>query len=434
MRMFDYLLFSTNRLGKLDTRETEYWQMIFKKILKVGEEFEVQAPRIVDLDDIYDKFNHAFNPSRSIHQHGQYGIKEVTQDGSVPHGVEVVTVGKRFDWKEFYNMNHHIMQTFHSHDIFTSHHTGMHIHLLAGYTNNELTELEKNVPEIILANFYQLHRIFAPELYWIASGGAQNYAITRYVLFRRPPFDYSAVNTPMSIIREEMAERYNKYQMVNMNHCRFQRRELSTFHVEIRHPDTHLSPAVSTALVALEVALLNKAIELSQCGIISIKQDEYDFKKAIFDKFVNLGTGDRESDSTDLDFNDISNLQERTSAMVRWLKPEIVNLNPVAYEILKKIAVTPSSMMRINGMNWNQIEEKVYTPRLIDRENIDRLVEMLVLQQITDCPNDSDWISKASERLTLPIEKTAQLLKDLGSEKVVIFDDELGSYMMKSIV
>jgi hypothetical protein len=431
--MFDYLLFN-DRLGRLSTRDCEYWQMMFRKILKVGEEFEVQVPRNKDLDDVYDYFNRAFNPSRSIHQHGQYGIKEVMPDGSVPHGVEVVTVGKRFDWKEFYKMNQHIMDTFHEHDIHTSHHTGMHIHLLAGYTSNELTELERNVPEIILANFYQLHRIFAPELYWIASGGCQDYAITRYLLFRRPPFDFSATNTPMSVIKEELNERYGKYSMVNLNNCRFQRREVSTFHVEIRHPDTHLSPAVSSALVALEVALLHKAIDLSQCGIISIKQDEYDFKKAIFDKFVNFGTGDRESDSTDLDQEDIENLQLRTSAMVRWLKSEIYNINPVAYDILKKIAITPSSQMRISGMSWSQIDEKIYTPRMIDRENVDKLLEMLVLQQITDCANDGEWIGKASERLRVPIEKTQQLLKDLSTEKVVMFDDELGSYLMKSIV
>jgi hypothetical protein len=434
MKMFDYLLFNTNRLGKLSTRDCEYWQMMFRKILKVGEEFEVQAPQNKNLDDVYDYFNRAFNPSRSIHKHGQYGIKEVMPDGSVPHGVEVVTVGKRFDWKTFYEMNQHIMDKFYDHDIYTSHHTGMHIHLLAGYTNNEVTELERNVPEIILANFYQLHRIFAPELFWIASGGCQDYALTRYMLFRRPPFDYSAVNTSMSIIKEEMNERYGKYQMFNMNPCRFNRRELSTFHVEIRHPDTHLSPAVSTALVALEVALLHKAIDLSQCGIISIKQDEYDFKKIIFDKFVNFGTGDRESDSTDLDGEDIENLQLRTSAMVRWLKQEIYNINPIAYDILKKISVTPSSLMRIQGMSWSQIDEKIYTPRMVDRENLDKLLEVIVLQQITECDSNTDWLGKASDVLRVPIEKTQQLLKDMATEKIIIFDDELGSYMFKSIV
>jgi hypothetical protein len=433
MKMFDYLLFN-DRLGRLTTRDVEYWQMMFRKILKVGEEFEVQVPRNKSLSSVYDTFNNALNPSRSIHHHGEHGVKEVMEDGSVPHGVEVVTVGKRFDWKTFYDMNQHIMDTFQQHDIYTSHHTGMHIHLLAGYTNSDVTELERDVPEIILANFYQLHRIFAPELYWIASGGCNDYALTRYVLFRRPPFDYSATNTPMSVIKEEMSEKYSKYQMFNMNHSRFRNRTLSTFHVEIRHPDTHLSPAVSTALVALEVALLHKAIDLSQCGIISIKQDEYDFKKTIFDKFVNFGTGDRESDSTDLEQDDIESLQLRTSALIRWLKGEIYNINPVAYDILKKMSVTPSSLMRINGMSWSQIDEKLYTPRMIDRENVDKLLEVVILQQITDCENEADWIGKVSDRLRLPVDKTNQLMRDISHERLVMFDEELGSYMFKQVV
>jgi hypothetical protein len=331
-------------------------------------------------------------------------------------------------------MNEHIMNTFHEHNIYTSHHTGMHIHLLAGYTNNDLTELEKPVPEIILANFYQLHRIFAPELYWIASGGSQDYAITRYMLFRRPPFDYSAVTTPMGVIKEEMGEKYGKYQMFNMNHCRIRNRDVSTFHVEIRHPDTHLSPAISTALVALEVALLTKAIDLSQCGVISMKQDEYDFKKEIFSKFVNFGTGDRESDSTELEQEDIESLQYRTNAMIRWLKGEISNINPIAYEILKRIAVTPSALMRINGMSWSQIEEKIYTPRMVDQENIDKLVRMIMLQQITDCDSNNEWIELASNTLSLPLDKTASLLKDISMERVITFDEELGGMMLKQIV
>jgi hypothetical protein len=238
----------------------------------------------------------------------------------------------------------------------------------------------------------------------------------------------------MSVIREEMSERYGKYQMVNLNHSRFAGREIKQFHVEIRHPDTHLSPAVSTALVALEVALLHKAIDLSQCGIISIKQDEYDFKKSIFDRFVNFGTGDRESDSTDLDQEDIENLQLRTSALMRWLKQEITNINPVAYEMLKKLSITPSSLMRISGMSWQQIDEKIYTPRMVDREKVDKLLEMVVLQQITECDSDSEWLGKASEQLRVPIEKTQQLLRDLSTEKIVVFDNEIGGYMFKAIV
>jgi hypothetical protein len=71
---------------------------------------------------------------------------------------------------------------------------------------------------------------------------------------------------------------------------------------------------------------------------------------------------------------------------------------------------------------------------MVDRENLDKLLEMIVLQQITECDTNADWLGKASDVLRVPIEKTQQLLKDMSTEKIVIFDDELGSYMFKSIV
>jgi hypothetical protein len=436
--MFEKMMFS-NRLGRITSRDSDYWKMIFNKVLKVGEEFEVHVPDNLYGDYIFNRFREDFRPTGNLECIGEHGVYDVKTDGSVPNGMELVTVGRRFNWKTFYDQNKKIMEKFQQHDFYTTHNTGMHIHLLAGYSSDSGTsELEKNVPELILANLYQLHRIFAPELFWIASGGATRYAITRYTLFRRPPFDLSPMNQSMRDIQGEMSARYGKYQMVNMNHVKWNgdgsHREISRFHVEIRHPDTHLSPAYSTALVALEVALLNKAIEISQCGIISMKQEEYDFRKNLFEKFANMGTGDRDSDSSELTDDDIKKLEEMSSDMIKWFKSEITSISPVAYEILKKIAVTPASMMRIGGKSWKMIEEHLYTPELVDIENTDKLIQIIVMQQITDCKNMNTWKDKASNRLSVPFQKVNELLQYLGKEKIVVFDKEIGAMMFKQIV
>jgi hypothetical protein len=310
----------------------------------------------------------------------------------------------------------------------------MHIHLLAGYSNDaNISDLERNVPELILANYYQLHRIFAPELYWLASGGSQRHALTRYILFRRPPFDYTPMQTSMRQIQSNMNDKYGKYQMFNLNPLVWSNsRELSRFHVEIRHPDTLLSPAYASAIVALEVAMLNKAIELSQCGIISMKQEEYDFRRKLFDKFANMGTGDRDSDSSELTDEDIDKLAQMTSDMVRWFKSEIVGISTVAYEILTKIAVTPASMMRIGGKSWRMIEEEIYPQELVDNENIDKLNEIIVLQQITDCKTQSQWRSKVSDRLAVTTNKVNELINQIGRGKIVVWDKEIGSMLYKT--
>jgi len=434
-KLFEKLSFNTSRLGRLTTRDTEYWRMIFAKILKVGEEFEVHVPDERNLREAEHQLRDMFKPTHSVDIVGEYGIKEVTRDGSVPNGVEMITVGRRFNWKTMYEMNKKIMDEMRSLDFYTSYHTGMHIHLLAGYSSHGLSELEKNVPTIILANLYQLHRIFAPELYWIASAGATAEAMTRYTLFRQPLFDYSPINKPMEVIQAELNEKYGKYTMLNMNPSHFANsRELDRFHVEARYPDTVLSPAYATALVALEVAMIYKAIDLSQLGVILMKQEDYEERVALTKKFANYGGGERESDTSDIDQEDIEKFQTISSQMVSWFKAELLSISPIAYDILTKIAITPASLLRIQGKSWRQIEEYLYTPKLIDSDKKDKLIETIILQAITDCTSAGEWRTKAARRLNVEIRKFNELFDQIGEERIVAWDKGLGAMIFKQAV
>ncbi|MNS60951.1 hypothetical protein D3C72_939630 [compost metagenome] len=430
--MFEKLMMSNN-MGRLTSQETDYWKMFLGKVLKVGEEYEVVIPNDHGVSDTIRSFQHHFRPSGRIDHPGQHGIYDIKQDGSVPHGLELVTAGRRFDWKVFYNMNKKIMDKFQEIEMYTTYHTGMHIHILAGYNEYD-TELERNVPEIILANYYQLHRIFAPELFFMASSGTTRHGLTRYTLFRRPPFDFSPLQTSMRSIREQMSAKYGKYQMINLNPLSFSDNTVSRFHVEIRYPDTLLSPSYASAIVALEVALLNKAIDLSQIGLISMKQIEYDYRKRMFDKFANLGTGDRDSDTSELTDDDIKRLSEMASEMVKWLKSEIVSINPTAYEILQKIALEPASLMRVSGKSWRMIEEHLYSPEIIDNESMDKIKEIIIMQQITDCDNTIQWKNKVSSRVGISQQKVGELITKMGTEKVMVFDKEIGAMLFKQLV
>jgi hypothetical protein len=433
MTMASSLLFD-GRLGRLSGRDAEYWRMMFSKILKVGEEFEVVVPHNRDWNDVRENFIDAFKPTNSVDVVGENGVHSVVEDGSVRNGLEVVTVGRRFDWNNFMEMNQKIMGKFKEVETSTSYHTGMHIHLLAGYSSYGVSELEKNVPEIILANFYQLHRIFAPELHWVASSGDNDYAITRYNLFRQPPFKFSATNKPMQLIIENLKEEFGKYHMINMNPCVFNgTRELSRFHVELRYPDTHLSPAVSTALVGLTVAMLNKAIDLSQFGIISIKNEIFDHKKKLYGRFVNLGTGERESDSTDLTREDVEELQVMANSMVRWFKPEIMSVSPVAYNILQKMSSTPSSSLRLNGKNWSEIEEFYYSPKVVASQHKERVVQAIILQEIDGLKNGTEWKKAIAGILGISVAQANEILAYVGRERLVVWDSEIGSMTFKQI-
>jgi hypothetical protein len=165
-----------------------------------------------------------------------------------------------------------------------------------------------------------------------------------------------------------------------------------------------------------------------------MKQDEYDMRRKLFDKFANMGTGDRDSDSSELTDKDVRNLENMASEMVRWFKSEITAMSPVAYEILKKIAATPASQMRIGGKSWRMIEETIYPQELVDSENVDKLFQIISLQQVTDCSSSNNWKNKVATRLEVDVKKVSELLEYLGREKVVVFDREIGSMLVKQIV
>src|SRR5690606_22543317 len=116
------------------------------------------------------------------------------------------------------------------------------------------------------------------------------------------------------------------------------------------------------------------------------------------------------------------------------LKAELISISPIVYEILQKVAVNPASSMRINGMDWHNIDEKIYTPMMIEQDKIDKLLEIIALQKFTDCENSEDWKEKASEELGVDISKTNELLSYINKERAVRFDNEIGTLLVHSIV
>ncbi|MNV42124.1 hypothetical protein D3C71_1337840 [compost metagenome] len=165
-----------------------------------------------------------------------------------------------------------------------------------------------------------------------------------------------------------------------------------------------------------------------------MKQIEYDYRKRMFDKFANLGTGDRDSDTSELTDDDIKRLSEMASEMVKWLKSEIVSINPTAYEILQKIALEPASLMRVSGKSWRMIEEHLYSPEIIDNESMDKIKEIIIMQQITDCDNTIQWKNKVSSRVGISQQKVGELITKMGTEKVMVFDKEIGAMLFKQLV
>jgi hypothetical protein len=127
----------------------------------------------------------SLRPTNSWGIPGQNCIAEVTTDGSLKgdKGVEVTTVGRRLEYKSFYEMIKLVCDTVMPRGAYVDERTSIHMHFLAAYYRSlnkkskeggsapmNTTELEKPLPEVVLANVHQLFRKYQNALSWMSMG------------------------------------------------------------------------------------------------------------------------------------------------------------------------------------------------------------------------------------------------------------------------
>lgn len=386
-----------------------------------------------DADTVREEMRELLQPTEFVGHVGEKGVLEVKKDNSLANGggIEIPTVGRRIHWQSFYNMCKDIIEPIVARGGSVNERCGQHYHVLAGYFDNSkrgqgtgfgvtrtVSELERPLPECVLANLHQLHRRYELAMFWIMSAGISLNHLTRWARFRQSIRRFSALQSRMSKVQAEMAEvvigmnsasnQKGKYASVAYHFCRFNEEgDVTTLHIENRIADGVLSPAVATAWAMLCYALVLKAVRLSQYGIMEAGSREYMNKvKEIQPNLVDgehRDWGDyRQADTSNLTPH-IPWLRENAQEMVNWLKPELSDLGP-SYEILLSLADKPCSLRLSEGQTWKDIESSLYGPYLntSDSEefvNEGELREIIDLASIVDCEHIEMWIEEVSAYL-----------------------------------
>jgi len=378
-----------------------------------------------DAEQIRQEMRRLFQPTEFVGTVGEKGVLEVKKDNSLINngGIEIPTVGRRVHWNSFYRMCKDIVDPIAARGGFTNERCGQHYHILAGYFGGNrigrtVSELEKPLPEIVLANLHQLHRRYELAMFWIMSAGTSPASLTRWAKFRQSLRRFSALHSRMGKIQAEMAEtiigmnsasnQKGKYASVAYHFCKFDEKgDVETFHIENRIGDGAMSPAVTTAWAMLCYALVLKAVRLSQYGVMEDGSDAYRAKiKEIQPHLIDGERRDwgeqRTANTTGLHPH-IPWLRENAIEMVNWLKPELSNLGP-AYDILTSLAGKPCSLRLCEGQTWDQIENDLYGPFAQRGEdakslNADEIREVVDLGGIMDCAHLEMWIEEVAAYL-----------------------------------
>jgi hypothetical protein len=379
-----------------------------------------------DPKKIREALTSLFQPSRSYGRVSPSGVVSITTDGSLKgdKGVEIVTVGRRVDYWEFYTMSKNIIDSVVERGGYLNERTGSHMHVLTSYYEEaNANEMEKPMPEIILANFHQLCRRYQNALVWMTMGLDKPNNLTRWEKFRVSILGISPVTRDMKRVVDEVSRHSggNKYGLVNYNNIRFDGSDIDRFHVEFRQADSTLCPTYYAALACLHYALLVKAVEISRYGLLKVGDEGWLKKAKQMKEIILNGCGDyggsRVADTSKV-LDNVDYFVEESLDLVSQLKSILLKLGP-SYDVLLKLAKRPAALRRLNGDRWNDIERDLMVEMTPSDKLEVKMSEIIDLKLIDDCRTIEEWVSEVQRLLN----DDKDLDKEIDVASIVSFVD-----------
>jgi hypothetical protein len=267
---------------------------------------------------------------------------------------------------------------------------------------NQISELEKNMPEIILANFHQLCRRYQNAITWMTMGLDEPERMTRWEKFRVSVLGISAILNSMDKVVQEVSANSggNKYGWVNYNYCSFNEDgSLRRLHVEMRASDCLLSPSAVASFACLYYAMMIKAVEISRYGIVEVGDKEWmdqavTIKEAMLNNMKGYGDGDRFANTKHLyKYYDV--LIAQSFDLIAQVKHVLMKLGP-SYEILEKLAERPCALRRCDGETWEQIEADLEVEMSAEDLFTSKVREIIDLRYLDQCEDEAEWVKEAS--------------------------------------
>ena len=233
------------RSDALSDEDADYWKETLRFGTKIGTELEVVPTYGGNSAQFVETLEAELAPSGQNDWLGKYGVLDVETEHC---GAEIRLVGRYPHFVRLRKQHRHIIQVVKSLGGRVTSACGFHFHLLAPH-------IGEPVPQIILANLWNLTRRYAPELKFLTSAGAGRESICRrrnhnshMEMVRLSP----AVLTMKKITRilhgSSVVPVHQNF--LNLEHVRFTALDdIENFHVENRFPDANVVRGTSSYFV-----------------------------------------------------------------------------------------------------------------------------------------------------------------------------------------
>ncbi len=398
-----------------------------------------QHEDVPDPETIRRKIREKLRPTGRVDRAGKSGVLDVTTDGSLRGGgVELISTGRRPTFSTLYKTTKDMLDTAKEQGGFIDERCGIHIHMLAGYYPSEnnkrqvANELERPMPQIILANLHQMVRRYQAALVWMTSCLDSKISLTRWEKFRIGIHDLSPMEVSMAELKKiqhfACANNGNgKYGFLSYSGKKLEEKtkfdangDVEIFHVEFRVPDACWNPSIIASWAYLIYAMLIKAVDLSLYGVMEYAQSPEEAKRlveeytAICNNCPSGWEGERVS-NTGTAYRYFERYIEDSQNLLEILKPILLEEEPV-YGILKDLASKPISIRRIGGETFKDIESTMekYIPEYHNDEILVMVDESIDLSIFTDCSSLGEWVNHVVDEMVKPTNRE----RDTVSRKI----------------
>jgi len=422
------------RRDTLSPVEASYWKDLFYRVSKIGTELEFAPPKNMPRPEFEELVRQDLSPSGTLERLGANGVLDVQPEHC---GIEIRVIGRHPHFRALQEQYGKIIAALMARGARVRPTCGLHFHLLT-------PGLAEPVPEIILANLWNMTRRYAPELKFMTSGGEKREALCR----RRghnshlEMVRYSSGVVTMERIRKHLKDSHmvpEHHNFLNLEHLGFtETGNVLPFHLEFRFPDADLSATSITAKTFLFLALLLKSVDLSCYGVIHVGRIDYWRRKCLLLDILSNNDGNlATSDTSALTDDMIEELRQGAHELLELLTPTFERfLGNEPLEVLRSLAEHPVSLLRSAGYDWDGIENILAARVTVDEagtDEIDRLLmQHIELGQWIELPSPEIWQWRAARELMVTPQDLERRLGRLDELRGLRWDFHKGTMVFTS--
>jgi hypothetical protein len=422
------------RKDVLQPVEALYWKDLLYRTVKIGTELEATPPKGCDRPVFEAKVRESLRPSLSLELLGVNGVLDVIPEHC---GIEIRIIGRHPHFRALQHQYASIMQVLEANGARPRHTCGLHFHLLT-------PGLAEPVPEIILANLWNLTRRYAPELRFLTSCGDTHESLCRRrqysshmeMVWHSPGVE-SMAEIQQSLKSSRLVPEHNNF--LNLEHLRFTDSGAAMpFHLEFRFPDADISSTSVTAKTFLFLALALKSVDMAQYGVIHVGQMHPWRRKVELINLLSNNEGNlAASDTAAVTDEILEELRQGCYELLDLLAPVFERFQDnSALDVLLSLAEQPISLMRCSGYGWKQIEEILSAKTSPEEMGVDpidrRLMQRIELGEWTGMSSPEGWKWHAARELTLTPQELERRLERIRSLRGMHWDDRQGTIVFSN--